>query len=189
MATEVLWANASTGNMAGVADTYGANDGVYAPADGVTDAWTQQWTFPTPSGTIEGTQNIWLWMDKGAAGGTDPMGVINLLNGGVFVRQLSTGNTIPGPTEGGFDIDAAEVPNGMGIEIVAERSGGKPSERRVLTVDAIRWTANLYEFLGSEFMAYDGGAWVPGKLKRWDGGQWAPAQVQRWTGAAWENVP
>jgi hypothetical protein len=79
---------------------------------------------------------------------------------------------------------AASLPSS--VNVVWTR--GNTTTSTTAYVDWLDLIVDYTPFPGSEFRAWNGGAWVPGKLKRWDGSAWVPAQVKRWAGTQWVDV-
>jgi hypothetical protein len=66
---------------------------------------------------------------------------------------------------------------------------GNNNRQTTAYFDYLDVTVEYTEPAGSEFMAWNGSLWVPGKLKKWTGSAWQGTTAKRWNGATWEDVP
>lgn len=120
----------------------GANDAVLTGNTGAS-TWDARWAIGNPSNALSGTQNGVVYWQKDASGGNNPTATLELWENGSLVSTLLNGVTISDATfSSAFSFSAGSITNKDNVEIriAVTASGGSPTTRRTVQVDAIAVT-------------------------------------------------
>jgi len=144
-----LHANATVANNGCInpGNAHGAPDGVWTGNDDNSEDWDCRWGFENPSNDLADTQDIRALVRKNATGGNgDPTVTVELWENGSQISTLQGSTAISSTTGvevgGTFDASVLSDNSGAGIEVrlVVVGTGGMPTGRRSVQVDAFTFT-------------------------------------------------
>ena len=187
-----------SGGVSTPARALGAPDGLYTTDTGNTN-WIARWNLGTLAAgqNLSGTQTIRIRFRRDADGGNAPtINSVDLYENGVLVNTW-TGIASPASTAAAdrdftFADTLVDGDSQLAVEINTTGSGGSPTVRRSVQLDAITWFAEHVDPpappAGSVVNYWDGAAWQPGIIKRWSGTEWQSPPLKRWSGTEWVAV-